>query len=85
MAEKNEMPELEAVTEKEETFNHDEHMDKVEEGLNAILASNDIDEIKNIAKGLLNEEKKEKEIEGDKKDVPAETEKVSMEEYLGGK
>lgn len=77
------MPSLEAIQETEE-FNHDEHMDKVEDGLKRILASNDINEIKTIAQSLLEEETKEKEIEEGNKEVPEKTE-VSLAEYLGGK
>lgn len=81
--EKKEMPKLEEIKETEE-FNHDEHMDKVEEGLKRIIESDDIDEIKTIAQELLEEETKEKEIEEGNKEVPAKTE-VTMSEYLGGK
>lgn len=77
------MPNLEAIEETEE-FDHDEHMDKVENGLKRIIASNDINEIKTIAQSLLEEESKEKEIEEGNKEVPEKTE-VSLEEYLGGK
>ena len=77
------MPNLEAIEETEE-FDHDEHMDKVEDGLKRIIASNDINEIKTIAQSLLEEESKEKEIEEGEKEVPEKTE-VSLEEYLGGK
>lgn len=78
-----EMPKLEKIEETEE-FNHDEHMDKVEEGLKRIIESDDINEIKTIAQELLEEETKEKEIEEGNKEVPAKTE-VTMSEYLGGK
>lgn len=78
-----EKPMLEEIEETEE-FNHDEHMDKVQEGLKAILESNDIEEIKSIAQSLLIEEKKEKEIEEGNKEVPEKTE-ITMGEYLGGK
>ena len=81
--EEKEMPNLEAIEETEE-FDHDEHMDKVEDGLKRIIASNDINEIKTIAQSLLEEESKEKEIEEGEKEVPEKTE-VSLEEYLGGK
>lgn len=81
--EEKEMPKLEEIEETEE-FNHDEHMDKVQEGLKAILESNDIEEIKSIAQSLLIEEKKEKEIEEGNKEVPEKTE-ITMGEYLGGK
>ena len=81
--EEKEMPKLEEIQETEE-FNHDEHMDKVEEGLKRIIESDDINEIKTIAQELLEEETKEKEIEEGNKEVPAKTE-VTMSEYLGGK
>lgn len=81
--EEKEMPKLEEIKETEE-FNHDEHMDKVEEGLKRIIESDDINEIKTIAQELLEEETKEKEIEEGNKEVPAKTE-VTMSEYLGGK
>lgn len=81
--EEKEMPKLEEIQETEE-FNHDEHMDKVQEGLKAILESNDINEIKTIAQSLLEEENKEKEIEEGNKEVPEKTE-ITMGEYLGGK
>lgn len=81
--EEKEMPKLEEIEETEE-FNHDEHMDKVEEGLKRILESDDINEIKTIAQELLEEESKEKEIEEGNKEVPEKTE-VTMKEYLGGK
>ena len=81
--EEKEMPKLEEIPETEE-FNHDEHMDKVQEGLKAILESNDINEIKTIAQSLLEEENKEKEIEEGNKEVPEKTE-ITMGEYLGGK
>lgn len=42
---------------------HDVHMAKVSDGLNQILASNDINEIKTIAQALLAEESKEQEVE----------------------
>jgi len=42
---------------------HDEHMAKVAEGLQAILASEDINEIKQIAQSLLGEEQKEQAME----------------------
>ena len=81
--EEKEMPKLEAIEETEE-FNHDEHMDKVEAGLKEIIASDDINKIKEIAQSLLDEEMKEKEIEEGNKEVPEKTE-ITMGEYLGGK
>ena len=81
--EEKEMPKLEAIEETEE-FNHDEHMDKVEAGLKEIIASDDINKIKEIAQSLLDEEMKEKEIEEGNKEVPEKTE-ITMSEYLGGK
>ena len=84
MEEEKKVPELEEVGVEAEEFNHDEHMDKVQAGLKQILASEDINEIKSIAQSLLEEEKVEAEVEGDKK-TPENVEEVSMEEYLGGK
>lgn len=81
--EEKEMPKLEAIEETEE-FNHDEHMDKVEAGLKEIIASDDINKIKEIAQSLLDEEMKEKKIEEGNKEVPEKTE-ITMSEYLGGK
>ena len=78
MQEENKIPELEAVEVEEKGFDHDEHMDKVQEGLKQILASNDIDEIKSIAQSLLQEEEKEEEAEEGK-------EEVSMSDYMENK
>lgn len=74
--EKEKVPNLEAMEEegKEESkeFNHDEHMAKVQEGLQQIIASEDINEIKAIAQSLLEEEKEEKK---------ADIDNMSMEDY----
>lgn len=43
---------------------HQEHMQMVEDGLNQILASEDINEIKQIAQSLLGAEAQEKQVEG---------------------
>ena len=82
MEEKNSLPELEEIQEKE-VFNHDEHMGKIKEGLKAILSSDNIEEIKEIAQELLQEEEQEQEIEGKTKDVPAKTE-LTLNDYLAG-
>ena len=63
-----EMPKLEEIEEKTEV------KPNIEEGLKAIIASNDINEIKAIAQSLLGE-KEETEEEKD----------VTMADYLGGK
>lgn len=47
----------------QEDFNHDDHMAKIQEGLQQILASNDINQIKQIAQNLLSEEQKEESVE----------------------
>lgn len=46
-----------------EEFDHEEHMQKVEGGLNAILNTTEIEEAHQIAESLLNEEKKETKME----------------------
>ena len=68
--EEKEMPKLEEIQEEEQV----ETKPNIEEGLKAIINSNDINEIKEIAKSLLGEEEEEKE-----------TEDVTMADYLGGK
>ena len=68
--EEKEMPKLE---EKEEE--QVEVKPNIEEGLKAILESNDINEIKAIAKSLL----------GEKEETEEETKDVTMADYLGGK
>lgn len=96
MAEKNEMPALEALSEeemandKEKDFEkwHDGHMERVREGLEKIIASDNLDEIKAIAQELLAEEEQEGKIEQsseDSADVNKDKAEMSMEEYLGGK
>jgi hypothetical protein len=96
MAEKNEIPALEALTEediaqdKEKDFEkwHDGHMERVREGLEKIIASEDLAEIKEIAKALLEEEKEEGKIEQsseDSADVNKDEAEMSMEDYLRGK
>lgn len=69
--EEKEMPKLEEIQEEEQV----EVKPNIEEGLKAIINSNDINEIKEIAKSLLGEEAEEEK----------ETEDVTMAEYLGGK
>lgn len=92
----NEMPALEAMTEEEiakgeeKNFEdwHDGHMERVRQGLQTIIASDDLAEIKEIAKQLLAEEEQEGEIEKsseDKQDAQEDKAEVSMAEYLGGK
>ena len=68
--EEKEMPKLEEIQEEQV-----EVKPNIEEGLKAILESNDINEIKAIAKSLL----------GEKEDDKEETEDVTMADYLGGK
>ncbi|MBO5884814.1 MAG: hypothetical protein J6Q51_03360 [Clostridia bacterium] len=68
--EEKEMPKLEEIQEEEI-----ETKPNIEEGLRAIINSNDIYEIKVIAKSLLGEEAEEEK----------ETEDVTMADYLGGK
>ncbi|MBO7713174.1 MAG: hypothetical protein J6S85_06360 [Methanobrevibacter sp.] len=68
--EEKEMPKLEEIQEEEI-----ETKPNIEEGLRAIINSNDINEIKEIAKALLGEEAEEEK----------ETEDVTMADYLGGK
>jgi len=58
-------------------FNHDEHMAKIQSGLQAILSSEDINEIKQIAESLLGEEVTEQKIEQPKKGL-------SIEDYMKG-
>lgn len=69
--EEKEMPKLEEIQEEEQV----ETKPNIEEGLKAIINSNDINEIKEIAKSLLGEEDEEEK----------ETEDVTMADYLGGK
>ena len=96
MAEENKIPALEAITEEEmaqgqeKDFEkwHDGHMERVREGLEKILASEDLNEIKTIAQALLEEEEQEGEIEKsseDKADAKKDKAEVTMAEYLGGK
>ena len=83
MAEENKIPALEVMDKEEVTdFNHDNHISKVKEELEKILISNDINEIKTIAKGLLKEEKIE---EASEKGANEDKTDISMKEYLGGK
>lgn len=96
MAEENKIPALEAITEedmaqdKEKNFEkwHDGHMQRVKEGLEQIIASDNLDEIKEIAQKLLEEEEQEGKIEQsseDSADVNKDKAEVSMADYLGGK
>ena len=68
--EEKEMPKLEEIQEE-----HVEVKPNIEEGLKAIIESNDINKIKAIAKSLL----------GEKEDDEEEAEDVTMADYLGGK
>lgn len=74
------MPPLAEATVPEE-FNHDDHMSTVKAGLEAILVSEDINEIKSIAQSLLSEEQSEQKVEEPTKAVK----EPSLEDYLGGK
>ena len=67
--EEKEMPKLEEIQAEQVKPN-------IEEGLKAIIESNDINEIKAIAKSLLGETEEDDEEE---------TEDVTMADYLGGK
>lgn len=69
--EEKEMPKLEEIQEEQV-----EVEPNIEEGLKAIIESNDINEIKAIAKSLLGETEEDDEEE---------TEDVTMADYLGGK
>lgn len=69
-------PPLEEMGAEPKEFNHDEHMAKVQSGLEAIMASEDINEIKQIAQSLLSEEQAEQKIE--------ETKGLSMADYMQG-
>lgn len=80
------MPPLAEATEAVEPkeFNHDEHMAKIQSGLETILASEDINEIKQIAQSLLSEEQSEEKIEvGNGKGYKRDNE-MSLEDYIGG-
>ena len=57
---------------------HSEHMSKVTEGLNAILQSQDIDEVHTIAQSLLSEEQGEQAAE-----APAEAQGGNLRAMLG--
>lgn len=96
MAKENKIPALEALTEEEmaqgeeKDFEkwHDGHMERVREGLEKIIASDNLDEIKEIAQELLAEEEAEGEIEKsseDKADADKDKAEITMEDYLGGK
>lgn len=93
MAEENKIPQLEALEEGAEVeathkdFDdwHDGHMERVKEGLEKIIASNDLEEIKTIAKALLEEEKEEADIEDSANEKETKDEEISMADYIGGK
>lgn len=69
-------PPLEEMGAEPKEFNHDEHMAKVQSGLEAIMASEDINEIKQIAQSLLSEEETEQQVE--------EPKKFTMADYMKG-
>lgn len=93
MEENKNIPELEALAEAEQVEDtrkdfdkwHDGHMERVKEGLEQIIASDDINKIKTIAQRLLDEEKKEADIEDSANEKETKDEDISMEDYLGGK
>lgn len=93
MAEENKIPQLEALEEGAEVeathkdFDdwHDGHMERVKEGLEKIIASDDLEEIKTIAKALLEEEKEEADIEDSANEKETKDEEISMADYIGGK
>ena len=93
MAEENKIPQLEALEEGAEVeathkdFDdwHDGHMERVKEGLERIIASNDLEEIKTIAKALLEEEKEEADIEDSANEKETKDEEISMADYLESK
>ena len=93
MAEENKIPQLEALEEGAEVeathkdFDdwHDGHMERVKEGLEKIIASDDLEEIKTIAKALLEEEKEEADIEDSANEKETKDEEISMADYLESK
>ena len=93
MAKENKIPQLEALEEGAEVeathkdFDdwHDGHMERVKEGLERIIASNDLEEIKTIAKALLEEEKEEADIEDSANEKETKDEEISMADYLESK
>ena len=93
MAEENKIPELEALeegAEVEQTHQdfdkwHDGHMERVKAGLEKIIASDDLNEIKAIAKALLEEEEQEADIEDSANEKETKDEEISMSDYIGGK
>ena len=93
MAKENKIPQLEALEEGAEVeathkdFDdwHDGHMERVKEGLEKIIASNNLNEIKTIAKALLEEEKEEADIEDSANEKETKDEEISMADYLESK
>jgi len=92
VAEEKEMPKLEAIADEDiakgeqKDFEewHDGHMERVRKGLETIIASDDLNEIKTIAQQLLEEEKAEGEIEKsseDKQDVAEKAMDMALEDY----
>ena len=55
----------EEVPEATPEFDHEAHMARIQEGLQAIISSNNIQEIKQIAQSLLVEEQAEESAEGE--------------------
>lgn len=92
MDKENKVPELALAEEAqaEETHKdfdkwHEGHMERVKEGLEKIIASEDLEEIKTIAKALLEEEMQEADIEDSANEKETKDEEISMADYLGGK
>lgn len=92
MAEENKIPALEALEEEAQVEDtrkdfdkwHDGHMERVKEGLEKIIASDDLEEIKAIAQSLLEEEEQEADIEDSANEKETKDEEISMADYLGG-
>ena len=92
MAEENKIPALEALEEEAQVEDtrkdfdkwHEGHMERVKEGLQTIIASDDLEEIKTIAKQLLDEEMQEADIEDSANEKETKDEEISMADYLGG-
>lgn len=95
MADENKIPALEAISEEETAQNkekgfeewHDGHMERVKDGLKKIISSDNLEEIKTIAKELLSEEEQEGKIEQsseDSADVNKDKAEMSLQDYLKG-
>ena len=93
MAEENKIPQLEALEEGAEVENthqdfdkwHEGHMERVKAGLEKIIASDDLEEIKTIAKQLLEEETQEADIEDSVNEKETKDEEISMADYMENK